>query len=143
MPNKIGTLIPLPNESRIAGFSHIFRLTAADVAQLTSGVAQAVIPPNLLGAATSVIPAGMVIRRIAPCVVTAFTFSGGDTGTLVYTLGDGGTPTRFVISVTLKTAGWGTTQNLGYTYPVADTIDIIVTAATQAKSMYWSGGERR
>lgn len=137
---KIGTLIPLPFEQRVAGFTHIFRLGFADVATLTSGTAQGVVPPNTLALPTTlVIPAGSVVRRVIPRVVTAFAFSGADNGTLVYILGDGGSTNRFVASVTLKTAGWGVGYAGAWTYTADDTIDIIITAATQAITLVNAG----
>jgi len=139
MPN-IGTLIPLPFEQRAQGFTHIYRLTAAEVATLTSGTAQSAVPINTLALPTTLtIPAGMVVRRVIPRVVTAFAFSGANDGTLVYILGDGGSTNRFVASVTLKTAAWGVGYAGSWTYTAADTIDIIITAATQAITLVNAG----
>ena len=129
----IGKIIPLPADTKAQlGYDFIVRLTYADIIQLTSGTAQAVIPLNAVGATTYTIPAGSVVEKIVPNVTTAFAYSGADNGTLVYTLGDGGSANRFVASVTLKTAGFGVAYTSKYCYTAADTIDIVCTAATQA-----------
>jgi len=137
---NIGTLIPLPFETRAQlQFSHILRLTAADLAQLTSGTAQAVVPNNALGGANT-IPAGTVVTKAVANVVTAFTSSGGAITTLTLSLGDGGSATRFVNAVDLKTAGWSTTVvGAAYNYAVADTIDATPTIVGQTMASINAG----
>lgn len=137
---RIGTLIPLPYEQRVAGFTHILRLTYLDLLQLTSGTAQAVIPSNNLGTSGNTIPAGMVVVRCVPNVVTAFTSSGGAITTLTLSLGDGNSATRFVNAADGKTAAWGTAYAGGFVYTAADTIDITATIAGQTMASL-NGGQ--
>ena len=137
---RIGTLIPLPYEQRVAGFTHILRLTYLDLLQCTSATAQAVIPSNNLGASANVLPAGAVVQRCVPNVVSVFTSSGGAITTLTLSLGDGGSATRFVNAQDGKTAAWGTAYAGGYVYTVADTIDITATIAGQTMASL-NGGQ--
>lgn len=137
---RIGTLIPLPYEQRVGDLSHILRVTYLDALQLTSATAQAVIPSNNLAASGNVLPAGAVVVRCVPNVVTAFTSSGGAITTLTISLGDGGSATRFVNAQDGKTAAWGTAYAGGYVYTAADTIDLTMTIAGQTMASL-NGGQ--
>lgn len=135
MPN-IGTIIPLPQDQRIAGFTHIVRLTYADIAQLTSGTAQGIVPNNTLALPTTLtIPAGSVVRRVIARVVTAVAASAGTLTTLTMVVGDGGSTNRYLASVTAMTAAWLTGYAGSYTYTAADTIDIIFTLNTNSTAL--------
>lgn len=132
---RIGTLIPLTYEDRVAGFSHILRLTYQDIAQLTSGTAQAVLPLNTLAAATSTLAAGTGVVTIVPRVVTAVAASAGTLTTLTYVLGDGGSSNRYVASADAMTAAWGVEYTSKFTYTAADTVDIIFTLNTNSTAV--------
>jgi hypothetical protein len=127
-----------PEERDATGFTHKVIITAADVAALTSGTAVAIFPVYG-GAAT--LPAGTYLAGSAWNVTTAFTFSSGDTGTLVAIVGDGGDTDRYVVSTTVKTAGplVGPSTTREFIYTSADTIDAIFTAATQAITLVDAG----
>lgn len=103
---RIGTLIPLTYEQRVAGFTHILRLTYQDLLQLTSGIAQNVIPLQALGGNTNP-SAGLLLCQAVPNVVTVFTSSGGAITTLTLSLGISAAPTQFVNAQDGKTAGFG------------------------------------
>jgi hypothetical protein len=132
---NIGTLIPLPFESNVAGFTHILRLTYQDIAQLTSGTAQALVASNALGAATATLPAGTHVSKILPRVVTAVAASAGTLTTLTYVLGDGGSTNRYVTSVSAMSAAWGVAYTSKFAYTAADTIDIIFTLNTNSTAV--------
>ena len=100
----------------------------------TSGTAQAVIPPNALGASSITIPAGsQVVLDAVANVTTAFTSSGGAITSLGLSLGDGSSATRYLSSVDLKTAGYatGVVSTGRYLYTAADTIDAVATIVGQ------------
>jgi hypothetical protein len=106
----------------------------------TSGTAQAVLPPNALGVATVQFPAGTRIRGdIFVRVVTPFTSSGGVITTLTFSLGDGGSATRFVNAVDLKTAGFKVGAETGLLYLVADTLDAVATIVGQTMASLNAG----
>lgn len=132
---NIGTLIPLPFESNVAGYTHILRLTYQDIAALTSGTAQAVVPINALAAATGTLPAGMHVSKVLPRVVTAVAASAGTLTTLTYVLGDGGSTNRFVASADATAAAWGVAYTSKFVYTAADTIDIIFTLNTNSTAV--------
>jgi hypothetical protein len=133
---KIGTLIPLPFESAaVLGVTHILRLTYADIASLTSGTAQAVIPINTLAAATGTLPAGMHVSKVIPRVVTAVAASAGTLTTLTFILGDDGSTNRYVASMDAMTAAWGTAYTSKFCYTAANTIDIIFTLNTNSTAV--------
>jgi len=132
----IGTIIPLPAETRaLLGYDYIWRLTYAEIAQLTSGTAQALFPANALAAATKTSPAGVVVEKIVPKVVTAVAASAGTLTTLTYTLGDGASANRFVASANAMSAAWGTAYTSKYAYAAADTIDITFTLNTDSEAV--------
>ena len=135
---KIGQIIPLPFEQRVAGFTHILRLGAADLAALTSGTAQAVIPNND-AAVFNTFVAGLHVSKVVPRVVTAFTSSGGAITTLTLSLGDGGSGIRFVNAQDGKTIAWGVSYTSKYVYTVADTIDFTATIVGQTMASINAG----
>lgn len=136
MAAKIGTIIPLPADTRAqTGFDAIVRLTYADIAQLTSGTAQAIIPANALAVATGVSPIGAYVVHFAPVVVTAVAASAGTLTTLTYVVGDGGSTNRFVASANAMAAAVGVAYTSKYQYLAADTIDIIFTLNTNSTAV--------
>jgi hypothetical protein len=136
MASYIGTIIPLPAEQRRDGWTHILRLTYAEIAQLTSGTLQAVLPANTLGSATQTLPAGTMIRRAVARVVTAVAASAGTLTTLTFILGDDGSTNRYVASMDAMTAAWGTVVYHGiYNYAAANTVDIIFTLNTNSTAV--------
>lgn len=118
---------PLAAEvTRQHGFTHKLVLPYTDFTGLTSGSAYSVFPK--FNSATT-FAAGTRFRDIAWQVSTAFTFAAG---TLVFKVGDGTDLARFVAASTdLKTAlyGDGAIAKYPYTYSVADTLDITITAS--------------
>lgn len=133
---NIGKIIPLPAETRaLLGYDFIYRLGYADIAQLTSGTLQAIIPGNTLASAAITLPAGSVVEKIVPRVVTAVAASAGTLTTLTYVLGDDGSSNRFVASVTAMTAAWGTAYTSKFVYTAANTIDIIFTLNTNSTAV--------
>ena len=106
----------------------------------TSGAAQAILPPNALGASSVTIPAGTRMAGNA-CVrvVTAFTSSGGAITTLTLSVGDGGGSTRFVNAADLKTTGYKVGAETGLLYLVADTIDAVATISGQTMASLNAG----
>jgi hypothetical protein len=140
-------IIPLPSETQLRlGFNTKIVLDYTDLSGTgvasgnnpypftsawTSGTAQAVLPPNALGASSVTFPAGCQIAPGAVMnVVTAFTSSAGAITTLTLSLGDGGSSTRFFNAVDLKTAGY-TGSTVVYTYTAADTVDAVATITGQ------------
>jgi hypothetical protein len=136
---RLGTLIPLTYESRVAGFTHILRVTYLDLLQMTSGTAQAFYPQNSLASAVNVFPIGTFVRQVVPNVVVAATSSGGAITTLTYSLGDGGSATRFVNAQDGKTAAYGTAYTSKFVYTAADTIDLTATIAGQTMASLTAG----
>jgi len=137
---KIGTIIPLPAETRAnLGYDFIVRLTYLDLLQLTSATAQGVIPQNDLAGTTYTNPAGVVVEKVVPNVVTAFTSSGGAITSLTGSLGDGVSGTRFVNAQDLKTQGWGTAYTSKYCYAAADAIDFTPTISGQTMASLNAG----
>lgn len=136
-------LIPLPLETQVrTGKSHKLIIDYRDLngtsatlmqgqsqtfaAAWTTATAQAVIPPNALGASSVTVPAGtQVVGTTLVNVTTAFV--GPSTTVLTLSLGDGGSTTRFVSAIDLLTAGYKTSAVANYTYIAADTIDAIAT----------------
>lgn len=132
-------IIPLTlNESGFGGFTHKMVLTYSDIAALTSGSA-ASIYPGFNGSTT--FPAGLYVKDAAINVVTAFAYSGANNGTLTLAVGDGSSSTAFINTTSLKTAGFTASFNATkpQLYSVADTIDIVATAATQAITALTAG----
>lgn len=137
-------LIPLPVETQArTGKTHKLVITAKDIngtsstlagqtqtfsSAWTSGTAQAVIPPNALGASSLTLPAGtQVLGTALVNVVTPFT--GGSVSAMTLSLGDGGSATRFVNAVDVFTAaGYLAGAVANYNYVSADTIDAKFTA---------------
>ena len=106
----------------------------------TSGTAQAVLPPNTLGATSVTIPAGTRIGgNVCLHVTTAFTSSGGAITTLTLSLGDGGSATRFINAQDLKTTGYKVGAETGLLYLVADTIDAVATIVGQTMASLNAG----
>lgn len=106
----------------------------------TSGTAQAVIPPNALGASSVTFPAGTRVAGNALVrVVTAFASSVGAITTLTLSLGDGGSATRFVSGVDLKTAGYKAGTETGLLYVTADTLDAVATISGQTMASLNAG----
>lgn len=130
---KIVSLTAL--EAASSGFTHKITVTAADVAALTSGTAYSVYP-EFNSSATQ---GNLLVQNAAVFVETAFAFSGGDTGTLVITVGDNATANAYAASTTVKTAGWikgaGTTNLV----PSGNIIKFTPTAATQAITLVNAG----
>ena len=136
-------LIPLPLETQArTGKSHKLIIDYRDVngtssttmagqsqlfaAAWTSGTAQAVIPPNALGVATTTIPAGSQVAGTTLVNVTT-PFVGPSTTVLTLSLGDGGSATRYVSAIDLLTAGYKTCAVANFSYIAADTIDAVIT----------------
>lgn len=106
----------------------------------TSGTAQAVVPPNTLGASAVTFPAGTRIGgNICIRVVTAFTSSGGAITTLTLSLGDGNSSTRFVSAADLKTTGYKVGAETSLLYLVADTMDAVATISGQTMASLNAG----
>ncbi len=142
-------LIPLPSETQLrTGKTHKLIIDYRDIngtsattmtgqsqtfsAAWTSGTAQAVIPPQALGASSITIPAGsQVAGSCVANVTTAFASSGGAITSLTLSLGDGGSATRYLNAADLKTAGYVTGGTTGYLYTAADTIDAVATISGQ------------
>ena len=145
-------LIPLPVETQArTGKSHKLIIDYRDIngtsattmagqsqtfsSPWTSGTAQAVIPPNALGASSITLPAGTQVELDTVAnVTTAFASSGGSITSLTLSLGDGGSATRFLNAADLKTAGYvtGVVSTGRYLYTSADTIDATATISGQA-----------
>lgn len=136
-------LIVLPGETRaLDGFNRKLVLTYLDLLTWTSGVAQAVVPVNAFGVTTITNPATCVIGRVLMRVVTAFASSGGVITTLTFSLGDGGSATRFLNAVDLKTAAYtaGASQTNGiFLYTTADTVDAVATITGQTMASLNAG----
>jgi hypothetical protein len=106
----------------------------------TTGVAQAVLPPNALGASTVTLPAGTRIQgNMCIRVVTAFLSSGGVITTLTFSLGDGGSATRYVNAQDLKTTGYKVGAETGLLNLVADTLDAVATIVGQTMASLNAG----
>lgn len=136
-------LIPLPFETQVlTGKSHKLIIDYRDMngtsatlmsgqsqtfaAAWTTATAQAVIPPQALGASSVTIPAGsQVVGTTLVNVTTAF--AGPSTTVLTLSLGDGTSTTRYVNAIDLLTTGYKTCQVANYSYIAADTIDAIAT----------------
>ena len=132
--------IVLPFETQAATrFNRKLVLNAPDLAKLTSGTAQAVVPENALGVATLTLPKNVYVGRVMVNVATAFTSSGGAITTLTLGLGDGGSATRFLNAVDLKTAALAMGTSTGYLYTVADTLDITVAIVGQTMASLNAG----
>jgi hypothetical protein len=71
------------------------------------------------------VPAGAIITGGRLTVDTAW----DTTGTATISLGDGGSGTRFLSTVSLKTATTTPFSGLGYKYSAADTIDVVTALA--------------
>ena len=130
-------IIPLTaEEASMTGFTHVTKIKAADIAALTSGTAYSVFPTY----ATAATKTKMLVKEVAVYVKTAFTFSGGDTGTLVMKVGDGTTTDAYVAaSSDLKTAAWLPGANTTNKVPAGDIINFTPTAATQAITLVNAG----
>jgi hypothetical protein len=112
------------------------------LATLTSGTPQAVVPTNALGASAILNPAVCIIGRMIYKVVTPFTSSGGAITTFTLSFGDGGSGTRFLNAIDLKTAAvgvYGAQTNGIFLYTVADTLDITATIAGQTMASLNAG----
>lgn len=108
----------------------------------TSGTAQAVIPPNALGATSITFPAGTQVELNAVAnVTTAFTSSGGAITSLGLSFGDGTTAARFLSAVDLKTAGYatGVVTTGRFLYTAADTLDLTATISGQTMASLNAG----
>jgi hypothetical protein len=133
-------LIPLPLETQaLMGFNRKLILTYLDLLAWTSGTAQAVVPVNALGASTITNLANTRASNFLTRVTTAFASSGGAITTLTLSLGDGGSATRFVNAVDLKTAGCTIGTTTQYLYTVADTIDAVATIVGQTMASLNAG----
>lgn len=133
---KIGKIIPLPAETRAnLGYDFIYRIGYADIATLTSGTGQAIIPLNDLAGSSTTFPAGSVVEKIVPNVVTAVAASAGTLTTLTFSVGDGGSATRFVNAQDAMTAAWGTAYTSKYAYASADTLDLKFTLNTNSTAV--------
>lgn len=136
-------LIPLPLETQArTGKTHKLIIDYRDLngtsatlmqgqsvgfsAAWTSGTAQAVIPPNTLGAATITLPIGTQVEGTTLVNVTTL-FAGPSTTALTLSVGDGGSATRYANAVDLVTAGYKTGGVANYAYLAADTIDAVAT----------------
>ena len=129
-------IIPLTaEEASMTGFTHVTKIKAADIAALTSGTAYSVFPTY----ATAATKTKLLVKEVAVYVKTAFTFSGGDTGTLVITVGDGTTANAYAASTTIKTAAWIPGANTTNKVPAGDIINFTPTAATQAITLVNAG----
>lgn len=102
------------------GFTHKAVIKAADVVGLTKATAYALFPTYR---GTPTFPAGTIVEKIHVNVNTVGT---NGANTLTLSVGDGGSATRFVNAIDLKTV----TQSVGasisacpYVYTSADTID--------------------
>lgn len=105
----------------------------------TSGTAQAVIPPNALGASSITLPAGVQVLGTALVNVTT-AFAGTSVTALTFSLGDGGSATRFVNAVDVFTAaGYLSGAVANYSYTAADTLDAKFTATGAALSALTAG----
>lgn len=126
-------ILPLPLETQAAtGFNRKLILTYLDLLAWTSGTGQAVVPEgNALGAATITMLANTRVGRFLTRVTTAFTSSGGAITTLTLSLGDGGSATRFVNAVDLKTAACVLGTTADFLYTAADTLDAVATIVGQ------------
>lgn len=134
-------LIPLPLESiAVLGASHILRLTNDDLKAWTSATAQAIFPENAVGAATKTFGIGQQFKLVSARVVTVFTSSGGAITTLTFSLGDGGSATRFLNAIDLKTAAYSASANANFIYAAADTVDGVATIVGQTMASL-NGGQ--
>lgn len=130
---KIVSLTAL--EAASSGFTHKVTVNAADIAALTSGTAYSLYPAY----ATSGTKTNLLVKDVAVYVETAFTFSSGDTGTLVITVGDNSTANAYVASTTVKTAGWIKGAQTTNALPSGNVIKFTPTAATQAITLVNAG----
>jgi hypothetical protein len=132
--------IPLPLETQaLMGFNRKVVLTYADLLTWTSATAQAVIPENSLGVATTTMLANTRTSSWLIRVTTAFASSGGAITTLTFSLGDGGSATRFLNAVDLKTTGCTLGTTAQYLYTAADTIDAVATIVGQTMASLNAG----
>jgi hypothetical protein len=126
------------------GFTHKLVMSSTDVIALTSGTAYSIIPNSsrvlVAAASATTFPAGVMVRQCVVKVNTAFA-STLNTITLTLALGDGGSTGRFFTATSVKTAGYPLTPPLAtpYLYLVADTIDAIFTAGTEAITVLTAG----
>lgn len=133
-------IIPLPLETQaLMGFNRKLVLTYADLLTWTSATAQAVVPQNALAASSVTMLANTRVSNFLTRVTTAFTSSGGAITTLTLSLGDGGSATRFVNAVDLKTAGCTLGTTTQYLYTAADTIDAVATISGQTMASINAG----
>lgn len=134
-------LIPLPLETRAqTGFNRKLILTYLDLLAWTSGVAQAVLPVNALGATSVVMLANTRVSNFLWRVTTPFTSSGGAITTLTFSLGDTGSTTRFINAVDLKTAAAALGTVAQYLYTAAPLhVDAIATIVGQTMASLNAG----
>jgi hypothetical protein len=133
-------IIPLPLETQAQmGFNRKLVLTYLDLLAWTSGTAQAVVPQNALGASSINNLANSRVSDFLTRVITPFTSSGGAITSLTLSLGDGGSATRFVNAVDLKTAACVLGTTTQYLYTSADTIDAVATISGQTMASLNAG----
>lgn len=138
---KLIELAPVYGQNR--GLTHKLVLSYTDVIALTSGTAYSIFPNSsrvlVAAASAATLPAGLLVKQFFSRVTTAFA-STLNTITLVDIVGDGGDTARFAASTTLKTAGYRQpTLKTPYLYTVADTIDVTITAGTEAITVLTAG----
>lgn len=132
--------IPLPLETRaMLGYNRKIILTYLDLLAWTSGTAQAVVPENAVGASAITMLANTLVGKFTARVTTAFASSGGAITTLTLSLGDGGSATRFLNALDLKTAGCTLGTTADYLYTAADTIDAVATIVGQTMASLNAG----
>jgi hypothetical protein len=132
--------IILPVETRnTTSFNRKIYMTWQDVRLYTSATVQALIPENALGASTRMMLANTRVARWIANVVTPFTSSGGVITTLTFSLGDGGSATRFINAINLLVAGMTLGITADYLYTVADTIDATITVVGQTMASLNAG----
>jgi hypothetical protein len=130
--------LPVETQARL-NFNTKIIIDYTDLQAWTSGTAQALLPQNTVGSDAIKFPAGYQLAPgIVANVITAFTSSGGAITSLGLSVGDGGSATRYLNAVDLKSTGY-TGGTVGYTYTAADTVDGTATIVGQTMASLNAG----